>query len=129
MIASPFIADNQARIKRIIFLELWEVPKIQRTPKLCRCFLFLSYSSGYILRKFFIAEPLLRLALNGTVHNNNENSTFTLIIVHLSLRSCLCSARVLPLEKSDIYFFLCIYQYHLLQIKILLHIMAIYFFY
>ena len=50
---------------------------------------------------FFIEiESLLRLALNGTVHNNNENSTFTLIIVHLSLRSCLCSARVLPSRKT-----------------------------
>lgn len=33
---------------------------------------------------------LVPLALNGNAPNNNENSTFTLIVVRLSLRSCLC---------------------------------------
>ena len=35
---------------------------------------------------------LLRLAINGTVRNHIENWTFPLILAHLSLRSCLCSA-------------------------------------
>ena len=37
-------------------------------------------------------SALLRLALNGTVRNHIENWTFPLILAHLSLRSCLCSA-------------------------------------
>ena len=47
VIASPFIADNQARIKRIIFLELWEVPKIQTTPKSYQHSHFQIYPLGY----------------------------------------------------------------------------------
>ena len=46
-IASPFNADNQARIKRIIFLKSWEVTQIQTTPKLYQHSLFQIYSSDY----------------------------------------------------------------------------------
>ena len=44
---------------------------------------------------------LYALALNGTVRNRNENSTFTLTFAHLSLRSCLCSGYLGLLLHSD----------------------------
>ena len=47
VIASPFNADNQARIKRIIFLTFREVAKIQTIPKLYPPSLFQIYPSGY----------------------------------------------------------------------------------
>ena len=53
-IASPFNADNQARIKRIIFLKNREVDKIQTTTKLAPYSHFQVYPSGYSIREFDI---------------------------------------------------------------------------
>ena len=45
--ADTFNADNQAMIKRIIFLKTREVGKFQTTPKLYSHSLFQIYPSGY----------------------------------------------------------------------------------
>lgn len=38
----------------------------------------------------------IRLAINGNAHNNNEKLNVFVVIVRLSLRSCLCSAKKKP---------------------------------
>ena len=48
--ADTFNADNQARIKRIIFLKNREAGKIQTTPKLSPHYLFQIYPSDYNLQ-------------------------------------------------------------------------------
>ena len=59
-IASPFNADNQARIKRIIFLKLEDVAEIQTIPKLYQHSHFQIYPSDYRLPiwEFFLWRVL-----------------------------------------------------------------------
>ena len=64
-IASPFNADNQARIKRIIFLKNREVPYIQTKPNLCLYPLFQIYPSSY---KYLIRLTKTRAAVETLVY-------------------------------------------------------------